>query len=86
MNIAQIHWAFPPVIGGVESPLAMLGPELIKNNCQVSLLAGAAEGSEGEDRSEEMYIRRTPLLYKISDLCVCPSCFEEPFGLVFKTT
>ena len=30
MNIAQIHWAFPPVIGGVESHLAMLGPELIQ--------------------------------------------------------
>ncbi|PKM43379.1 MAG: glycosyltransferase family 1 protein [Firmicutes bacterium HGW-Firmicutes-8] len=62
MNIAQIHWAFPPVIGGVESHLAMLGPELIKNNCRVSLLTGAVEGLEEEDRYEEMYIKRTPLM------------------------
>ena len=62
MNIAQIHWAFPPVIGGVESHLAMLGPELIKNNCRVSLLTGAVKGLEEEDRYEEMYIKRTALM------------------------
>jgi len=26
MRIAMIHWAFPPIIGGVESHLALLCP------------------------------------------------------------
>lgn len=62
MKIAQIHWAFPPIIGGVESHLAILGPELIKNDCQVSLLTGAVEGLPEEDWYQGMYIKRTPLM------------------------
>lgn len=62
MHIAQIHWAFPPVIGGVESHLAMLGPELIKNKCKVSLLTGAFPGAPQEEFYKGMYIRRTPLM------------------------
>ena len=62
MHIAQLHWAFPPVIGGVESHLAMLGPETVKNNCRVSLLTGSAQGLAEEDWYGEMYIRRTPFM------------------------
>lgn len=60
MHIAQIHWAFPPVIGGVESHLAMLGPELVNNNCKVSLLTGSVNGLEEEYPYEGMYVKRTP--------------------------
>lgn len=62
MRIAQLHWAFPPIIGGVESHLAMLGPELIKNNCSVSLLTGAVKELSYEDWYQGMYIKRTPYL------------------------
>ncbi len=62
MHICQIHWAFPPIIGGVESHLAMLGPELVKNNCRVSLLTGSVHGVEGEDWYEGMYVKRTPFM------------------------
>lgn len=62
MRIAQLHWAFPPIIGGVESHLAMLGPELVKNNCSVSLLTGAVKGLSHEDQYEGMYIKRTQYL------------------------
>lgn len=62
MHIAQIHWAFPPVIGGVESHLAMLGPALIKNNCKVSLLTGSFSGIPQEEFYEGMYIKRTSLM------------------------
>lgn len=62
MNIAQIHWAFPPVIGGVESHLAMLGSALVKNNYKVSLLTGSFSGAAQEQFYEGMYIRRTPLM------------------------
>lgn len=62
MHIAQLHWAFPPIIGGVESHLAMLGPELVKNNCQVSLLTGSVQKVKQEDWYGGMYIKRTPLM------------------------
>lgn len=59
MRIAQLHWAFPPVIGGVESHLAMLGPELVNNGHHVSLLTGTAPGAEEEEWYQGMYVRRT---------------------------
>jgi len=62
VRIAQIHWAFPPIIGGVESHLATLGPDLVKNNCQVALLTGSAPGAETEEWYEGMLVIRTPLL------------------------
>ncbi len=62
VNVAHLHWAFPPIIGGVESHLAMLGPDLVKNNCRVSLLTGSAQGQKEEDWYGGMYIRRTPLM------------------------
>ena len=62
MRVMQLHWAFPPIIGGVESHLAMLGPEMVKNNCRVSLLTGSAAGSPDEEWYEGMYVRRTPLM------------------------
>ncbi|MFH1684432.1 MAG: glycosyltransferase family 4 protein [Candidatus Margulisiibacteriota bacterium] len=44
MKIAQIHWGFPPIIGGVETHLVSLMPEQVKMGHQVSLLTGSAEG------------------------------------------
>ncbi|SHF66822.1 hypothetical protein SAMN02745218_02835 [Desulfofundulus australicus DSM 11792] len=48
MRIAMLHWAFPPIIGGVESHLAMLCPELNRYGCQVSLLTGATREGDME--------------------------------------
>ncbi|MFZ5597049.1 MAG: glycosyltransferase family 4 protein [Bacillota bacterium] len=62
MKIAHLHWAFPPIIGGVESHLAMLGPELVKNNCEVSLLTGSVRGVKEEEWYGGMYVRRTPFM------------------------
>ena len=62
MKIVHLHWGFPPIIGGVESHLAMLGPELVKRGCEVSLLTGAVEGCSREDQYGGMYIRRTPAM------------------------
>ena len=44
MKIAMLHWGFPPIIGGVETHLVSLMPELVKMGHKVSLLTGAAEG------------------------------------------
>ena len=45
MKIAQLHWGFPPIIGGVETHLVFLMPQLVKMGHKVSLLTGSAEGS-----------------------------------------
>lgn len=45
MRIAQLHWGFPPIIGGVETHLVFMMPELVKMGHKVSLLTGSAEGS-----------------------------------------
>ncbi|NPV74017.1 MAG: glycosyltransferase family 4 protein [Pelotomaculum sp.] len=62
MRIAQLHWAFPPVIGGVESHLAMLGPAMVKRNCRVSLLTGSAQGAAEKEQYGGMYVQRSPLM------------------------
>ncbi len=62
MKISHLHWGFPPVIGGVESHLAMLGPELVKKGCQVSLLTGSVGGCPEKEYYEGMYIKRTPAM------------------------
>ena len=30
MKIAILHWGFPLIIGGVETHLSLLGPELVR--------------------------------------------------------
>lgn len=44
MKIAMLHWGFPPIIGGVETHLVFLMPELVKMGHKVSLLTGSADG------------------------------------------
>ena len=48
MNIAMFHWAFPPTIGGVETHLSILCPELVKQGYDVSLLTGPNGKSKTE--------------------------------------
>jgi glycosyltransferase involved in cell wall biosynthesis len=63
MRIAMFHWGFPPIIGGVETHLTMLCPELVRKGHKVSLLTSTIEGMEKEeDDYEGTYIKRSPLM------------------------
>lgn len=62
MRIAMLHWAFPPIIGGVESHLALLCPRLVQQGHVVSLLTGAAPGTLTQETWRGVIIRRSPLL------------------------
>ncbi|NOZ77266.1 MAG: glycosyltransferase family 4 protein [Euryarchaeota archaeon] len=42
MNIAMLHWGFPPIIGGVETHLTILCPRLVEKGHEVSLLTCSA--------------------------------------------
>ena len=61
LKIAQMHWGFPPIIGGVETHLTILLPELIKRGHKVGLLTGYVEGEKARDTYKGANIYRTPL-------------------------
>jgi len=59
MKIAMLHWGFPPIIGGVETHLVSLMPELVKMGHKVSLLTGAAEDAPEHFDFKGVDIRRS---------------------------
>ncbi|MCD4813618.1 glycosyltransferase family 4 protein [bacterium] len=62
LRIAQIHWAFLPVIGGVETHLTILMPELIKNGHKISLLTGSLRDSPEEEDYFGVRVQRSPYM------------------------
>jgi len=62
LNIAHLHWGFPPIIGGVETHLTILLPQLVKFGHRVSLLTCSAEGVEDRYNYKGVQIYRTPLM------------------------
>ncbi len=62
MKIAQIHWGFPPIIGGVETHLAIMLPEMVRQGHDVSLLTGSAEGVKERYSYKGVEVYRTPLM------------------------
>jgi glycosyltransferase involved in cell wall biosynthesis len=62
LRIAQIHWAFPPTIGGVETHLCILMPELIRRGHRVRLLTGAEKGAPAHDAFQGAGIIRSPYM------------------------
>ncbi len=60
--IAQIHWGFPPIIGGVETHLAFMLPTFVRLGHSCSLLTGSVEGERTDYEFEGVKIRRTPLM------------------------
>ncbi|MCK4912325.1 MAG: glycosyltransferase family 4 protein [Candidatus Omnitrophica bacterium] len=62
LNIAHFHWGFPPLIGGVETHLTILLPELVKLGHTVSLLTGSVEGEDARCQYQGVAVYRTPLM------------------------
>ncbi len=62
LRIAHLHWGFPPIIGGVETHLTTLLPQLVKEDNEVSLLAGSAPAAAVKYRYKGVDIYRTPLM------------------------
>jgi len=62
LNIAHFHWGFPPIIGGVETHLTVILPEMVKEGHNVGLLTGTAEGVGSRYKYEGADIFRTPLM------------------------
>ncbi|MBL7071654.1 MAG: glycosyltransferase family 4 protein [Candidatus Omnitrophica bacterium] len=62
LNIAHMHWGFPPIVGGVETHLAMILPEMVRLGHDVSLLTGNVEGVKSNYDYKGVHVRRTPLM------------------------
>jgi len=62
LNIAHLHWGFPPIIGGVETHLTILLPTLVNMGHKVSLLTGSFEGAKTRDRYKGVDIFRQPIM------------------------
>ncbi len=62
LKIAQMHWGFPPIIGGVETHLTILLPEFVKRGHKVALLTGAVEGEKEQYTYNKVAVYRTPIL------------------------
>jgi len=62
LKIAQLHWGFPPIIGGVETHLTILLPEMVRAGHKVHLLTGTAEGAKVVDKYKGVSIYRAPIM------------------------
>lgn len=62
LRIAQFHWGFPPIIGGVETHLTLLLPMFVKWGHKVSLLTGTCEGVRSRYVYKGVDVYRTPLM------------------------
>jgi alpha-maltose-1-phosphate synthase len=58
LHIGVVHWAFPPIIGGVEMHLLTVGPEMVRQGAEVTILCGTVEGEPKTETVEGMTIVR----------------------------
>ncbi len=57
----MLHWGFPPIIGGVETHLSLLGPQLTKQGYFVTLLTGSVDNQRADYQYKGIEIKRSPL-------------------------
>jgi len=62
LNVAHLHWGFPPIVGGVETHLTIMLPEMVRVGHNVSLLTGSVEGVRQRHKYRGVDIYRTPLM------------------------
>ena len=62
LRIAQVHWGFPPVIGGVETHLSIMLPTMVKMGHRVELLTGSVQRLQSTYDYRGVRIVREPLM------------------------
>jgi len=58
LSIGVVHWAFPPVTGGVEMHLLTICPEMVRQGVDVSLLCGSVAGEPASEEVEGVTVER----------------------------
>jgi glycosyltransferase involved in cell wall biosynthesis len=67
MRIAMLHWAFPPVVGGVETHLEELGAALVRRGHTVMALVGDESARTGARTHRGIAVQGDPLMQPRSD-------------------
>lgn len=62
LNIVHLHWGFPPIVGGVETHLTIILPQMVEFGHRVSLITGTAEGAKVRYKYRGVDIYRTPIM------------------------
>lgn len=62
INVAQLHWGFPPTIGGVETHMSILLPELVKRGHKQWVLTAAVAGAADKENYKGVEVFRTPVM------------------------
>lgn len=62
LNIAQIHWGFPPTIGGVETHLSIMCPEMVRLGHKISVLTASIEGESNRVEYKGVQVYRSPIM------------------------
>ncbi|MBN1622056.1 MAG: glycosyltransferase family 4 protein [Endomicrobiales bacterium] len=60
-SILQLHWGFPPTIGGVETHLTILLPGLVRKGYKVGLITSSAEKAKAYETYNGASVWRSPL-------------------------
>lgn len=58
LNIGVVHWAFPPVTGGVEMHLLTICPEMVRQGADVSLLCGSVADQPATEEVKGVTVER----------------------------
>jgi glycosyltransferase involved in cell wall biosynthesis len=53
-----VHWAFPPVTGGVEMHLLTVCPEMVRQGAKVAVLCGSLDGEPSTEEVQGVTIER----------------------------
>ncbi|MFH0762609.1 MAG: glycosyltransferase family 1 protein, partial [Candidatus Omnitrophota bacterium] len=62
LSIAHLHWGFPPIVGGVETHLSIILPQMKKLGHRVSLLTGTTDGAKARYKYKGVDIYRIPIM------------------------
>ena len=89
LKVVQMHWGFPPTIGGVETHLTLIGPALVRRKHKVYLLTGMPpETAQEEDYKGMKVIRNSYFdlnwLAKRGFEGIEPSLREYMYGVLDK--
>ncbi|MBU4174518.1 MAG: glycosyltransferase family 4 protein [Actinobacteria bacterium] len=62
LSVAQIHWGFPPTIGGVETHLSIMCPEMVRLGHKISVLTASIEGESDRVEYKGVQVYRSPVM------------------------